>query len=377
VDVKIDGHSALHYAAWMNDESICQLLINAGAPVNVSTSGRDRRTPLDEAIIKGNESLCKMLIDARADVNILVSENRTTPLMYSMYQSNERVCALLLEAKANVNMQASEHRTALYIAITQKDVGKCAMLIAAGADVNMKNCINSSGRAHLMDAVREGNEQMCALLLEKQADINIQDRRTNKSALSAAILQKNSGMCALLIAAGADIHAQDWCDRTAFMQSVMKGNEQICALLLAAKADLNASGGYGVPPLHGAIFLKDNAISMVRFLLEAGADLPCVYSGQRVLIRAAQFQKDSLCRLIVEHQKSRNARAAQALLFRLKRMKAEGHAAARFLYKHSHQLLQPYLKDMALRAMLAARDLHGKRAFDYLPIDVLAVEENK
>jgi hypothetical protein len=101
---------------------------------------------------------------------------------------------------------------------------------------------------------------------------------------------------------------------------------------------------------------------------------------ESLLAGAASQGYKPVCEFLIRRQKQVNEEIVVVLMC-LKRMQKEGNNCACLLYKERKKLILPHLYPgifyIPLTQLLAKRDCYGKRAFDYLPIDVLAVEENK
>lgn len=82
----IDGMHTLYEAAWRNLTNVVELfLAHAGGRqcVNMETNSGD--TPLLRAARKGNFNICEMLVRAGADVNLC--DGSTSPLHVTTYSS--------------------------------------------------------------------------------------------------------------------------------------------------------------------------------------------------------------------------------------------------------------------------------------------------
>lgn len=118
-----DGWTALLEACEKGSTEIVQLLINAGADVNVSYSFH-KLTPLTIAADKNSERIMKILLDAGAQPNLNAGEysafpahRLVTPLMWAAYRGSSRLARLLLRRGAKL-------RTTNYRGERARDIAK-------------------------------------------------------------------------------------------------------------------------------------------------------------------------------------------------------------------------------------------------------------
>ena len=98
-----DNRGALHYAAEKDDVEILNLLLDAGADVNLKS--RFGRTAIRVAACHGHIAAVRKLLQAGADVNIS-DDFRRTPLMDAAGKGWIEVVDCLLEAGANPDIEA-------------------------------------------------------------------------------------------------------------------------------------------------------------------------------------------------------------------------------------------------------------------------------
>ena len=105
------GRSALNYAILANQVTITEMLVDAGADVNIFGES----TPLQDAVFSDIE-LTKLLIRSNADIDL---QNRygETPLMIASGCGNEQIVEFLLEKGANPTIKDVGGETALTKAI--------------------------------------------------------------------------------------------------------------------------------------------------------------------------------------------------------------------------------------------------------------------
>ena len=97
---------------------------------------------------------------------------------------------------------------------------------------------------HLSTGVAQGNENICRLLLDHNANVNIQDN-AECTPLHWCAREGNENLCRLLLEHNADVNIQDNAGWTPLHWSNIWGNE----MLLDQNADVN-KGKDGCTPFH-------------------------------------------------------------------------------------------------------------------------------
>ncbi len=159
--------SFLYLAVIEGDEEIVNLLIQAGAELNVQKWNGE--TPLFAAIEHNKLNIVKALIQAKADVNFK-SDGGNTPLMKvsqcSWLDEKDRheILNALIEAKADLNMKNKRGLTALSMATLANNIKHVEMLLQAKADPTIKD---SSGNTALDYALRKHDNPKLAALFSR------------------------------------------------------------------------------------------------------------------------------------------------------------------------------------------------------------------
>ena len=131
-----DGATALHWATHWDDMESVELLLSAGAVVNVKNDYGV--TPLSLAAENANLLAVQRLIKAGADVNIATSTGET-PLMTAVRAGNISVIKALIAAGANVTTKGGGGgQKALHWGVAQKQYEVMRLLIDSKADVNAR-----------------------------------------------------------------------------------------------------------------------------------------------------------------------------------------------------------------------------------------------
>ena len=162
-----DGMTALHWAAYQDDEEVASLLLHAGANVNAAT--RYGVTPLSLACTNGNGAMVDGLLAAGADANAALPGGET-PLMTASRTGSLAAVTALLAHGARVDAKDDRRgQTALMWAAAEGHAPVVQALIDADADVGARV---PSGFTPLLFAAREGHLAVVRLLLKAGADAN-------------------------------------------------------------------------------------------------------------------------------------------------------------------------------------------------------------
>ena len=246
---EIDGTTALHWAAHLDDEGTVAALLAAGA--DPSAANRYGVTPLTLASVNGNAAVIGRLLDAGADAGQASREGETA-LMTAARSGSAAAVELLLAHGADPNARETwRGQTALMWAAAERHLEATASLVRYGADAGARS-----------------DEEFTALLF--------------------AVRAGDGALARALVAAGADIDAADADGHTPLVLAILNGHYALAAELLALGADSEVAtpGGTALhhavrwrryeftdfyrppPPTTGDL----DPLGLVRVLLAAGAD---------------------------------------------------------------------------------------------------------
>ncbi len=121
-------------ATCKGDVDIARELIAAGADVN--RVDWNLGTALHHATVCGRTSVVELLIAAGANVNIQQPQDGKTALMNAALEGRAEIAKLLIQAGANMNAKDRDGKTALIIAAEVGNAEVAAVLIRSGADIN-------------------------------------------------------------------------------------------------------------------------------------------------------------------------------------------------------------------------------------------------
>ena len=140
-------------------------------------------------------------------------------------------------------------------------------ILAKGVNVNLKN---SDGRSVLHTAVLFC-PGLINLLLEKGADINIQEDKQGDTPLHVAIKHNRLKAIKILIENGSDINAKNKNIKTPLHLASELNHIEVIKLLIQNGADINSKSKYDFKPLH--IASQNGYIEAIKLLIQNGADI--------------------------------------------------------------------------------------------------------
>ncbi len=290
---QVDGMTALHWAAYLDDLEMAKRLIVAKA--DVKASNRYGVTPLSLACTNGSQAIVELLLEAGADPNAKLPGDETA-LMTAARTGKLGPVKTLLARGAEVNAKERRGQTALMWAAAEGNAEVVQALLRAKADFRSPL---PSGFTPLSFAVREGRTAVVRILLDAGADVNetMQPQRSGSKApakgtapLILAVENGHFDLAVVLLKAGADpndqrsgytaLHTLTWVrkpnrgdDESGDPSPIGSGNLtslQLVETLMEHGADVNAKLKRG-PSGRGVL----NRVGATPFLLASmTADVP-------------------------------------------------------------------------------------------------------
>lgn len=308
-----DGATALHWAAYFDNEMLATRLVAAGADVGAANDLG--ATPLALACENGSAAMVALLVNAGADPSAALGTGESV-LMSCARTGNTEAVGALLAAGADVEArEQAEDQTALMWAVAQAHADVVRLLIDHGADVTARSRerrqvisrrlqselkygelgrnygtdaeeTRVGGFTPLLFAARHGDVESARLLLEAGADVN--DRAPDgASALVVAVHSDHRALSLFLLEQGAnpDSAAAGY---TALHAAVLTGDQVVVEALLAhgARPDAQVTlatkvtrngqvlmiGEHLLGATPFALAAKFTEVEIMRVLAAAGAD---------------------------------------------------------------------------------------------------------
>ena len=250
-----DGATALHWAVHVDDVSLVDMLIRAGARADVADD--TGATPLYLACTNRNAETVSKLLAAGANPNATLLSGETV-LMTCARAGEVAAVRAVLGRGASVNAKESAHnQTALMWAAAQSHPDVVQALLERGADVRAR----SLEYAQIVTSEvtqRAGREEL-----------NYTVPRGGMTALLFAARSGDAESVRLLVTAGGDVNDALPDGASALIVAAHSGHRQASMALLEKGANPNANA-VGYTALHAAVLRSDG--ELVKALLARGAD---------------------------------------------------------------------------------------------------------
>jgi ankyrin repeat protein len=354
-----DGATALHWAAHVNDLTIADLLIRAGARANVAND--NGFTPVHLACINRSGAMVERLLAAGGDANA-ASLNGETVLMTCARSGDARAVKALLIKGARVNSRETTHdQTALMWAATQRHPEVTKLLVEAGGDVNARS------REYSQTVVAEQTQRF------GREELNYTILRGGSTPLLFAARSGDVGSARLLLDAGANPNDALPDGASALVVAAHSGHGEVAKLLLEKGARPD-SAEVGYTALHAAVLRSD--VDLVKALIAHGANpnvqmtkgtplrrdttdfnLPAPLVGATPYLLAARFLEPDIMRALVAGGADPRARMRDGASAVMVAAGSGGNSSRRGIAVIDGGKVEPESK--VLEAVTAAIDLGG------------------
>ena len=284
--------SPLNIATANGHKDIVSLLIEKGAKVDFP-NWRDY-TAFHFAIEKAHIDIANLLLLKGANINF-ISKDLGTPLDIAKLYKNKMAVDFLLKNNALTKSELRSRdldltQISLHKAVQNRDVSTIKRLLAAGADVNIKD---EDGFTPLQYAAYKEEAE---LLVANGADVNTKDKN------GWSILHTSSDflvpLAKVVIENGANLDAKTPDGSTPLHHAILHSENILAKLLIDNGADVNAIDNDGWVPLHYA----DDQLSIVELLIAKGANVNAkTYDGRTTLDLRSELNQIKYVNLLRKH----------------------------------------------------------------------------
>ena len=292
----------LHTASQGGCPELCQLLIEKGAKVNAMDGNGD--TALQVTLQKGNLKTAELLLDNGADYKVLNGAGETVlHLLCKGGVDRHELCEDLISRGVSPRQTDRENNLPMHLALKNKLHKTFYLLfkqcgVSTVDDLPKMNIQNNDISDLLCFSVSCCDAELCQKLLTLGANPNAPNTSdllpsldflpydaASMHPLHIAVAKNNSELCHLLLDHRANVNVQMHMhystSRLHLAQplhlAAQKGFIGVCRLLIEQDAFINAQTNTGISPLHLAIV--GNKEDIVRLLLCHGAILGNVMIG--------------------------------------------------------------------------------------------------
>ncbi|KAM8886141.1 histone-lysine N-methyltransferase EHMT1a isoform 2-T3 [Spinachia spinachia] len=261
-------------------QKVVHLLVDGKDP-NFLMEGQNKGTPLHAAAAEGHQEICHMLVQAGANLDMF-DEQQRTPLMAACENSNVDTVKYLLRAGASVGHKDIIGFTCLHLAAK---LGHCDIVhhLLSKASKYI-NCQDDGGWTPITWAIEHKHKELVHLLLAKGADVNLRDKEENVC-LHWAALSGCDDVALALLEAQCDLHAVNVHGDSALHVASRENHLECVILFLSRGADINQKNKEEETALDCCVFGSKVwlALNTNKKLTDAsrGRDSP----GERLLSR--------------------------------------------------------------------------------------------
>lgn len=209
-------------------------LIALGRDVNSQTE--EGLTLLMEAANVGDLEIVELLVKNGAEVN-RVDVHGNSALIYASREHHWKIFEYL-----SLLTETSLKEASLFMAIYNNEAEAIDILLRSEKSISncrQKGIWSENGLTALMVAVQEGSSSIVQKLLRFDANPDLVDEDTCKTALVYAIEYEKLELVQLLVEAGADLDFRDGSSETPLLKAIKLGNSEIIDFLTQANTNLS------------------------------------------------------------------------------------------------------------------------------------------
>ncbi|MFC1793218.1 CocE/NonD family hydrolase [Planctomycetota bacterium] len=239
--------------------------------------------PLHQAAAEGDIEKVKLAISQGVDVDA-EGELGKTLLHYAAETGKLEVVQLLVKLGADVNAITANDWSVLSIAVANDHAAVVEHMIAHGADVD-------AGLLHF--AVTRGRRRAAEILIQNEADINLNSKNDGLTPLHEAAANGMPSFVTLLLSKGVEVDQRDDIyEFTALHYAARFGCKDVAEVLIANGANIKAKDKWDYQPIHWAAY--HDRVDVVELLISKGADVNAKTSLGQTPLQLAKPRRNTV-----------------------------------------------------------------------------------
>lgn len=286
------GWSALSYAAGNKLRNRIEILVEAGADVNIKNG--ENKTPLmllcDDSIIHNKLFETAMyLINSGANLED-EDDYGNTALIYAARLGDVDLFNMLLDIGASINHTNIEGENIMLAAADKGNLEILELTLDIGIDINS---VDKDGETAIMKAASNGQIKAISMLLDRGADCYLTSKYGWKVDTFVAF---NNDFEILDLLNSRGVKRDNWSE---LIDACLRRDLNRVNDLLDNGADVNFVSEVGITPLIVAVWSEK--IEIVKLLISKGADINARSADKRtVLIHACEIEDIDIIKLLLD-----------------------------------------------------------------------------
>jgi ankyrin repeat protein len=301
--IQINANTRLRQDLEIKERSLTPVTVMGGAMFGGWAEPEDA---LVKAISENDVERVRSLAFTDRNLNAIAGARYMTVLASAVQHGNREIVGILIAAGADVNVRNSSGQTGLMFLTNPATVDLVRDLLGAGAKVNARD---NFGDNALMNAAATGNAAVLRELITAGARVDATNQ-SGETALFFAARGNNPEVVTLLLDAGAWINARNEDDATALLTVADDADFETFRVLVERGTNIRHPEIYGKTALMNAALNEDPRL--VKLLLEAGADVNAKdVTHYTALMNAAERGRGAIIEILALAGADLNAKDAE------------------------------------------------------------------
>jgi len=323
-----EGEGMLHRAVDRCDEMAARFLLDNG--VNPDLANREGSTALHLLATSAEPAMLEVarhLTKTGSDLNLQDKDGQTA-LHIAVLHSHINILNLLVAEGADLELKTSEERNALWFALQKEEsfdssCSLASLLVGAGADPSA--LCSQGGDSLLHHTTQMGNEEAGLFLVSVGANVNLVNSR-GEAVLHLAAQRGLATLATALLVAGAEPNLQTNAEagevwrQSALHLALVEGQETVVTCLLefsqpndgltTTLLDINLRNSLDATPL--SLALSRGFTHLADQMIQSGADVNVTdASGLSLLLQAVIASNLAAASFLLQHGADITARSPQ------------------------------------------------------------------